>query len=303
MQRISIILVSVVTSAAYSQPTATTPALAASPIDRVPTKSQLTLTWHLAKHVRESYSGWNSLTHIGAVGATYLLSESGVDADVQAWSARRNETLSIAASVPALIGGFFVPVAVPLYMMRSDATHNGGMAAQQAVCVSFTVTTLLKALTGRSAPDAETPRDVDKRSRRFRYGFLRGGIIHGWPSGHTMSNMALAASLSSYFNDSKAGQVLRLWLGRLCHGGGDLRCPRRRALAFRRDRRWPDGLGHWHDDRQRLRPGLLAAISRPWPLGTATDATRRLATGHASQCLERRPNFHSPPRTPYRTGS
>ena len=155
LQRISIILVSVVTAAtAYSQPTAATPAPAASP----PTKSQLTLTWHLAEHVRESYSGWNSLAHIGAVGATYLLSESGVDADVQAWSAQRNETLSIAASVPALIGGFFVPVAVPLYMMRSDATRNGGMAAQQAVFASFTVTTLLKALTGRSPPDAETPR-------------------------------------------------------------------------------------------------------------------------------------------------
>ena len=201
MQRISIILVSVVTSAAaYSQPTATAPTPATS---RAPTKSQLTLTWHLAKHVRESYSGWNSLAHIGAVGATYLLIESGVDADVQTWAARRNETLSIATSVPALIGGFFVPVAVPLYMMRSDATRNGGMAAQQAVFVSFTVTTLLKALTGRSPPDAETPHDVDKRSRHFRYGFLRGGIIHGWPSGHTMTNMALAASLSSYFNDSK----------------------------------------------------------------------------------------------------
>ena len=203
MQRISIILVSVITLAAYGQPEATTPTPAASPIDRAPTKPQLTLTWHLADHVRESYSGWNSLAHIGSVGATYLLIESGVDADVHAWSARRNETLSIATSVPALIGGFFVPIAVPLYMMRSDATRNGGMAAQQAVFVSFTVTTLLKALTGRSAPDAETPRDVDERSRHFRYGFLRGGIIHGWPSGHTMTNMALAASLSSYFNDSK----------------------------------------------------------------------------------------------------
>ena len=111
------------------------PTPAASPSDRAPTKPQLTPTWHLAEHVRESYSGRNSLAHIGAVGATYLLIESGVDADVHAWSARRNETLSIAASVPALIGGFFVPVAVPLYMMRSDANRirNGGMAAQQAV--------------------------------------------------------------------------------------------------------------------------------------------------------------------------
>ena len=153
----------------------------------------------------DSYSGRNSLSHIGAVGATWLLIESGVDADVQAWSARRNEILSVGASVPALIGGFFVPVAVPLYMMRSDdpGIRDGGIAAQQAVVVSFTVTTLLKALTGRLAPDAATPRDVDRRSRGFRYGFLRGGIVHGWPSGHTMTNIALAGSLSSYFKDSR----------------------------------------------------------------------------------------------------
>ncbi len=88
--------------------------------------------------------------------------------------------------------------------MRSDAapTRDGGMAAAQAVLVSFAATNLLKAATGRLPPDAETPRDVKERSRRFRFGFLRGGVFHGWPSGHAMTNMALAASLSSYYGDS-----------------------------------------------------------------------------------------------------
>ena len=181
---------------ASSLPAAATPA---------PTEPPRALTWHLSEHVTESYSGQNGLTHIGAVGATWLLIESGVDADVQAWAARHSETFSIAASAPALIGGFFVPVAVPLHMMRSDATRtrNGGLAAAQAVLVSFAATNLLKAVTGRLPPDAETPRDVDRRSRRFRFGFLRGGVFHGWPSGHTMTNMALAAALSSYYSDSR----------------------------------------------------------------------------------------------------
>ncbi len=159
--------------------------------DPSPSDPQRTLTWHLSEHVTDSYSGQNGLTHIGAVGATWLLIESGVDADVQAWAARHSETFSIAASAPALIGGFFVPVAVPLYMMRSDATRtrDGGMAAAQAVLVSFAATNLLKAVTGRLPPNAEMPRDprmprdADRRSRRFRFGFLRGGIFHGWPSG------------------------------------------------------------------------------------------------------------------------
>ncbi len=189
---------------ATTQPVAATPAPATTPGDPSPAGSPRTLTWHLSEHVVESYSGQNGLTHIGAVGATWLLIESGVDADVQAWAARRSESLSIAASAPALIGGFLVPVAVPLYMIRSDAprTRNGGLAAAQAVLVSLAATNLLKAVTGRLPPDAETPRDVDGRSRRFRFGFLRGGVFHGWPSGHTMTSMALAAALSRYYSDS-----------------------------------------------------------------------------------------------------
>lgn len=184
-------------AAASSQPAAAS--------DPSPAGSRRTLTWHLSEHVVESYSGQNGLTPAAAAWTTWPLIESGVDADVQAWAARRSESLSLAASGPALIGGFLVPVAVPLYMIRSDVTRtrNGGLAAAQAVLVSLAATNLLKAVTGRLPPDAETPRDVDRRSRRFRFGFLRGGVFHGWPSGHTMTNMALAASLSSYYDDSR----------------------------------------------------------------------------------------------------
>ena len=189
------ILAILIALAAASQPAAATPTPAATPADPSASEPQRTLTWHLSEHVVESYSGQNGLTHIGAVGATWLLIESGVDADVQAWAARRSETFSLAVSAPALIGGFLVPVAVPLYMIRSDAprTRNGGLAAAQAVLVSLAAN-LLKAVTGRLPPDAETPRDVDRPSRRFRFGFLRGGVFHGWPSGHTMTSMALAAA-------------------------------------------------------------------------------------------------------------
>ena len=91
------------------------PAVAAG--DASPAEHQRTLSWHLDEHLTEIDTGQNGLTHIGAVGATWLLIESGVDADVQAWAARRSESLSLAASAPALIGGFLVPVAVPLYMI------------------------------------------------------------------------------------------------------------------------------------------------------------------------------------------
>ena len=175
---------------------------AAAAADPPPTAPQRTVSWHLDEHLTQIYTGRSTLAHVGAVGAIWMLIESGVDADVQAWAPGHGEAFSIAASAPALIGGFVVPVAVPLWMMRSHAarTRDGGMAAAQAVLVSFAATNLLKVVTGRLPPDPEKPLDVDGRSRQFRFGFLRGGVLHGWPSGHKMTNMALAASLSSYYS-------------------------------------------------------------------------------------------------------
>ena len=46
----------------------------------------------------EIYSGRNSLAHAGAVWTTWMLIESCVDADVQAWAAGHSETFSIVAS-------------------------------------------------------------------------------------------------------------------------------------------------------------------------------------------------------------
>ena len=61
---------------------------------------------------------------------------------------------------------------------------------------------ILKAITGRSPPDAENSSDKFKRSKEFKIGFLRGGVFSGWPSGHAMTNMAMAAALTTYFHES-----------------------------------------------------------------------------------------------------
>ena len=94
--------------------------------DSAPAEPQRSLTWHLADHVTGSYTARNSLVHAGALGATWLLVESGIDADIQRWAARQSETFSLAFSAPALIGG-------------------------------FAATNLLKAVTGRLPPTPRRP--------------------------------------------------------------------------------------------------------------------------------------------------
>jgi membrane-associated phospholipid phosphatase len=40
----------------------------------------------------------------------------------------------------------------------------------------------------------------DQASKTFRFGFLRGGVRYGWPSGHMMANTAAVMSLLSFYN-------------------------------------------------------------------------------------------------------
>lgn len=174
------------------------------------TERTKSLTWQLGDHLSTLYLDWPVLVPIAAVGATWLLVESDVDAEVERWAVRQNETVSAIISVPPLIAGFFVPVAVPLLFMRSEDAfiREGGLAAGQAVGVAFAVTNLLKAITGRIPPDRTPPNDIYERSRTFNWGFLREGVVTGWPSGHTMTNMAMASALSAYFHESTRIKVL-----------------------------------------------------------------------------------------------
>jgi hypothetical protein len=171
------------------------------------------ITWKAGRNSLESYAGWTSLVHIGALGATSVLVQTGVDAEVQSWAARQDETMSTVLGVPGLAGGALLPVLLPggMYLFSDDPdVIQGAAAASQSVILAFLANTLLKAVTGRTPPDRDHSGDVsvEERSRAFRPGFLRGGVFDGWPSGHSMVNMALAASLASYFNDSPWVQIV-----------------------------------------------------------------------------------------------
>lgn len=88
------------------------------------------------------------------------------------------------------IGGFFVPVLVPLGLylfgeFRRDPAlmHIAGRVAQAVILASL-LAILYKALTGRIEPEFIYTVGVDDISREFQFGFLRHGIFWGWPSSH-----------------------------------------------------------------------------------------------------------------------
>ena len=86
-------------------------------------------------------------------------------------------------------------------LKKDDEAVGASFAVLQSSLIAFGYNTLLKAITGRPNPDWRHTEDMDDLSKTFRFGFLRGGVFWGWPSGHTSSTMAVVSALTSFYPD------------------------------------------------------------------------------------------------------
>lgn len=162
---------------------------------------------HLGDNIVYSFFGWPILLHGAAVGSTYYLVNNDIDARVNDYAESRDETASNIFGLPGLAGGGIGPVAVPLVMYITSDNNDeirGSIAVFQAVTIAFLSNNILKAYTGRRPPgEEEYSGSKSELSREFRFGFLKGGVFNGWPSGHSMVNMAMASALVSYYREKK----------------------------------------------------------------------------------------------------
>ena len=152
------------------------------------------------------FRGKNLFYHIAAVVLTYTLVVSGFD-----WYFFEvtRSSYFYALIMTAGIGGFFVPVLVPVGMfvagkLKNDiqlATH--GVMSAQAVAIAWFVSSFYKALTGRIQPEFLAQSSTVDISRDFNFGFLEHGIFWGWPSSHTAVALALAAALLVHYGNNK----------------------------------------------------------------------------------------------------
>ena len=141
---------------------------------------------HLGHNMLLSAFGWPLGFHMLGGALTYKFSMENNDI----------------AFTPGMMMGTFFPILVPGYMyFFSDnrALNNTGAVAVQATAVAFLYNNILKAISAREHPDAEL--NSGERSRDFKWGFFRRGVFYGWPSGHSMTNAAMAMSIASYNRD------------------------------------------------------------------------------------------------------
>lgn len=122
-----------------------------------------------------------------------------------------------ALALPALRLGALLPILGTLFFLLVAFTVNNrrwittAWAMGQAALAGYLVTISYKALTGRIHPPL--PWRLDRQpgigqpaidsSHGFRFGFLKGGIFWGWPSGHTTVAFAVSACLVTLYPKNK----------------------------------------------------------------------------------------------------
>lgn len=169
--------------------------------------------WHnFFGNIYDSYAGWNSLWHIGAVGATYAIAKSGADNETQKFFWK--DPIGRDFGKAGLFLGWFwqiTPAAV-MYLWGLKAKDNdligAGSATIQAIATTGLVTMLLKFASGRQAPlkdgDPNAPSSFTRTNdatdfRIFNTDFSRQEGRFFWPSGHTSSTVTFVSALYAYY--------------------------------------------------------------------------------------------------------
>ena len=165
-----------------------------------------TFLYHVPQNFIASFRGYNLLFHFLAAVLTYVLVMSGID-----WTffeATRSPSLRFLI-MGAGIGGFFVPVIIPvgLYLWgevkgRSDLVHKAGALAEAGI-IAWLISSAYKAFTGRIQPEFLTNISSLDITREFHFGFLENGIFWGWPSSHTAVAVAMSVTLVILFPRSR----------------------------------------------------------------------------------------------------
>jgi len=158
----------------------------------------------LGRNALANFSFPKALFHLSAVAGTLLIIESGLDTRVHNFFARN--TFFDKSSHPGVSQGAVFPAVLGCGVLfsgligRSSQLISAGSSVLQASLLAVCYSSALKALTGRPGPEPLIYPN-NKASETFRFGFLRGGIYHGWPSGHLLANTAAVTSLFYFYGD------------------------------------------------------------------------------------------------------
>ncbi|MGE5621099.1 MAG: phosphatase PAP2 family protein [archaeon] len=159
----------------------------------------------IGDNIVNSFKGNNIYLHLAGIASTAILVSTSSDYYFhkyfngnEAYGRIGRPVIHIAQYFPFAVGGSLYAYG----KLNSDNQAVGAsFAVLQSTALAFVYNSLLKAVTGRPHPNWREEKDMEALSKQFRFGFLRGGIFWGWPSGHTSSTMAVVSALTSFYPD------------------------------------------------------------------------------------------------------
>ncbi len=163
----------------------------------------LLLFGNIGNNIVNSFRGDNLYLHLAGIASTFIIVTTDTDYKVHKFF-YDHEGFGKAAR-PIIYAGMFIPFVTggSLYaygkFSKDDRAVAASFAVLQASLVTFLYNSMLKAITGRPNPDWQHHSDMKALSKTFRFGFMRGGIFWGWPSGHTSSTMAVVSALTNFY--------------------------------------------------------------------------------------------------------
>ena len=160
---------------------------------------------NFGNNIVNSFKGNNLYYHLAGAASTAILVTSGTDYYIENYFHEHEEFGN--ATVPVIRAAMYFPFVVGgslfLYgkLHKDDEAVGASYAVFQSSVIALGYNILLKGITGRPGPDWRHNEDMDDLSKTFRFGFMRGGVFWGWPSGHTSSTMAIVSALTSFYPD------------------------------------------------------------------------------------------------------
>ncbi len=179
---------------------------------RIPERIPFSLLFHdFGKNTLGSFTYGYGLPWVAGTAGSYGIIQSGIDWEWNRFNVRHEFTSEY---VPLLgVGaGSVLPALVPFMMyfgIDDPEIQFTGLALGQAALQGVLVSSMVKTFTGRVPPhigeaikgDSDYQEDY---SKDFRWGFFRGGIKDGWPSGHTSVAVAMSTTLITLYPDNLA---------------------------------------------------------------------------------------------------
>ncbi len=158
---------------------------------------------NFGNNIINSFKGDNLYLHLAGVASTVLIVTTNTDYYVQHYF-NEHEQFGNAAT-PLIHYAIYFPFVTfgSLFaygkLNKDDRAVAASFAVAQSSIIALAYNSLLKAITGRPHPDWQDSTDMKGLSKTFRFGFLRGGVWWGWPSGHTSSMMAVVSALTNFY--------------------------------------------------------------------------------------------------------